>query len=286
MDKIIIPIYLAKTSPDTPSYVNIPLLTIISNMRNTAIRAAQAAGKIIMSYYGLGIDVENKAGNKRDFVTAADKNAESIIKEIILGQFPEHGFWGEETGQANLSKEYLWVVDPLDGTSNFTLNIPMFSVSIALLKNKEIILGVVFVPTTNELFVAEKGKGASRNNKQVLVSNVDSLKEAIGSMGYWSKDDSRIDVGLKDFVNFAKQIKKTRYLSSTVFELIRVANGDLNFSIIDTTFLDIAAGKLIVEEAGGKVTKRNGDEIFFDEKNEIMRVVISSPALHKEIINQ
>ncbi|MFA6486556.1 MAG: inositol monophosphatase family protein [Candidatus Magasanikbacteria bacterium] len=221
-------------------------------MLKTAKTAAISAGKLLKSYFGHLDSYSAKGGNPRDYVTKADLASEKLIKKIILDKFPNHNFWGEESGKTDKTSNFTWVVDPLDGTSNFVLNIPMYSVSIALMKNNEVVLGVVYIPQTDELFWAQKSKGAFCNGKKIHVSNTKKLSDAIGSIEYWSKDNTRIEKGLEEFNFYARKIKKIRYLSSTVFEMCRVAKGNLDFCIMDSTVLDIAAASFIIHEASGK----------------------------------
>lgn len=231
-----------------------------------AIQAAKKGGAVLNKYFGKLRSYESKNKANSDFVTKADKESEEIIKKIILTKFPTHGFWGEETGQTKVKSEYLWVVDPLDGTTNFIHRIPTHAVSIALMRKHQVILGVVYLPQTDELFHAQKGKGAFCNGQKIMTANTKKMRDAICSVGFWSKDRKHVKKGLEDFNYLARRVKKIRYLSSTVFELCRVAMGDLDFCRVDTTFLDIAAAKLIVEEAGGICHSTNMGVIPCDSK--------------------
>ncbi len=248
-------------------------------MLHIAKKAALAAGDVIELYFDTLDSYEKKDAAGKDLVTKADKEAEQVIKDLILTTYPNHGFWGEETGQTDMDKEYVWVVDPLDGTSNFVLHLPMYSVSIALMHNKEILLGVVYIPKTKELFWAEKGTGAFCNDTPIHVSQTSQLDQSICSVEYWSKDDTTRDAGLLDFVAFAKKTKKIRYLSSTVFELCRVAKGNLDFCLLDSFFLDIAAAKLIVEEAGGVCVQFSGKNIVPHTDKKLLRILTSNGLL-------
>ncbi|MFH1286344.1 MAG: inositol monophosphatase [Candidatus Magasanikbacteria bacterium] len=248
-----------------------------------AKKAAKKAGNITEKYFGNLDSSKIEQKSKKDFVTKADKEAEEEIKKIILETFPEHGFWGEETGKSNVENEYVWVVDPIDGTTNFIHNIPLYSVSIALSKNNEIILGVVYIPKTNELFYAEKAKGAFCNDKKISVSTTKKLEDSVCAIEFWSRNDEHRKQGLKELMYFGERVSKLRYLSSTVFELCRVAKGDLDFCKLDTTFLDIAAATLLVEEAGGKCTKSNGEHISQKTAPDIMRIVASNAHLYNTL---
>ncbi|KKU27283.1 MAG: Inositol monophosphatase family protein [Candidatus Magasanikbacteria bacterium GW2011_GWA2_46_17] len=257
-------------------------ISFLRSMLKIAIKAARAGGAVLKKYFNNLDSFEYKNKQGTDLVTKADRESEDIIKKILLDKYPNHGFWGEETGKENIKKEYVWLVDPLDGTSNYILGIPMFSVSIGLLRRGQAVLGVVYVPTTGEMFWAKKGEGAFCNNKKIKVSSTRDLGKAACSVEYWSRDSNHIGRGLKDFSRFAKSTKKIRYLSSTVFELCRVANGNLDFCLLDTTFLDLAAPKLIVEEAGGVCRDYSGDEMGLNSKNPI-RIIASNKNLYKKI---
>lgn len=251
-------------------------------MLKIAIEAARAGGVVLKKYFNNLDTFEQKNKQGTDLVTKADLESEEVIKKIILGKHPSHGFWGEESGKQNTDEEYVWMVDPLDGTSNYILGIPMFSISIALLRRGEAVLGVVYIPTTEEMFWAKNEEGAFCNDKKIKVSSTRDLGKAVCSVEYWSRDDNHIKRGLKDFSRFAKSTKKIRYLSSTVFEMCRVANGNLDFCLLDTTVLDLAAPKLIVEEAGGVCRDCDGNKIDMDNKK-LVRIIASNKHLYKKI---
>ncbi|KKW42622.1 MAG: Inositol monophosphatase family protein [Candidatus Magasanikbacteria bacterium GW2011_GWA2_56_11] len=255
-------------------------------MLETGIQAALQASKVVEGYFGHLPTVGYKDPLHRDLVTMADKKSEEVIKEIILSHYPHHGFWGEESGQHGLSNEYVWIVDPLDGTTNFTLDLPLYSVSLALMHKNEIVLGIVYIPKTEELFYAERGRGAFGNDKKLAVSNTGSLAQAACSVEYWSKDYEHIEQGLADFTFFARRTKKIRSLSSSILELCFVAKGSLDFCVLDTYFLDLAAAKLIVEEAGGRCTLSDGQPVKPGFDRRLMRIIASNAALHPQIVTR
>lgn len=146
-----------------------------------ALEAAQAAEKILLKYINTTITVELKSDQSP--VTVADKEAEAVIISTIQNAFPDHGFLGEETGLTRERAEYVWVIDPIDGTKNYIRGVPIFGSLIALMKNGEVILGVSNVPLMKELFYAEKGKGAYKNGIPVTVSTRPTLKESYVSHG-------------------------------------------------------------------------------------------------------
>lgn len=247
-------------------------------MLAVAKKAAREGGEILSHYFLNPPPVKYKNRAKTDLVTRADKESEKMIKKIILNHFPGHGFWGEETGQFATDREYVWVVDPLDGTTNFTLHIPLFSVSIGLLQHGEPVLGVIYIPAVNELIWAKKNQGAARNGKPIFVSKTNKLKDSICCVEYWSRDTAHQKRGLADFSYYAQNTKKIRYLSSAAFELCRVATGDLDFCILDTTFIDIAAAALIIKEAGGRCSGIQNP--FRGEPSGPFRLIASNQNLH------
>lgn len=254
-------------------------------MLETAKKAALLAGDILDRYFDNLVSIETKDAAGKDIVTVADKEAEHIIKQTLLGTYPEHGFFGEETGKQNEASAYVWVVDPLDGTTNFSRNIPTHAVSIALLHDREVILGVVYIPKTKELFWAEKGSGAYCNGKKISVSETAELRDAMCSIAYYSKKDGYADRGLADYCLFARQTRKIRSLSSTVFELCRVAKGNLDFCILDTYFLDLSAAKLILEEAGG-VCRTYNDAVIEPSFESIVTRIIASSRTIEPVVRQ
>ena len=223
---------------------------MMSEYLKTAQQAALAAGEILERYFCHAMEVKTKNKAESDYVTSADTETEGAIKQMILSRFPDHGFWGEEGGQEHAKREYLWVVDPLDSTSNFTYRIPLYSTSIALLHHGEVIVGVIYVPGTEELFHAEKSQGSFCNHQAIQASKKTSLDQSVCAIQYRSTaGEFERERGLDDFTYFARRTKKIRYLSATVFELCRVARGDLDFAISDGYFIDFAAAKLILQEA-------------------------------------
>lgn len=258
-----------------------------TNMLKVATQAALAAGEIVERYFGHSMQIAAKNKAKSDFVTSADTEAEGAIRQMILAHFPDHGFWGEEGGQKNIEKDYIWVVDPLDSTSNFTFTIPLYSISIGLMHQGEMILGVIYIPKTRELFSAEKGKGAFRNDRKISLTEKITLAEAICAVQYRSiAGDEVRDRGLDDFVYFAKRTKKIRYLSSTVFELCRVAAGDLDFAVTDGYFIDYAAAKLILKEAGAVFVQHDGSPVENYMDGRLVRMVASNPSLADEVLKK
>ncbi|MEM3126505.1 MAG: inositol monophosphatase family protein [Candidatus Woesearchaeota archaeon] len=233
------------------------------NHKNVAIIAARRAGKALLKLYDKKIFFERKG--QLDLVTEADKTAESIIIKEIKKHFPEHDIIGEESGKTKNGSEYLWTIDPLDGTNNFLKKVPYWCTSIALLKNNEPILGVIFDPFHNELFVAKKGKGATLNKKPIFVSQTTQLSDAIVSYEQGHLMDQRSFFAV---LPINKKIRALRIMGSTALNLANVAAGRFDaFISRNITYWDLAAGIVIVKEANGKVATIEGKSWSFSEKS-------------------
>ena len=225
------------------------------NFLQTAIKAAKEAGKIQSRYFGKGIAKTRKHDDS--FVTKVDVASSRIIKKIILGQFPEHGFLDEELKEVRSKSDYKWIVDPLDGTHEYIMGNPIFGVSIALEHKKEIILGVVYFPVLKKLYYAEKGKGAFCNGKRIKVSSESNLKKCMFIFDAKLRD--RTDLKIKILRRLAKTTWRIRIYGVSVFHNLLVAEGDVGFNVdFNSNPWDHSASLLIVEEAGGKITDLEG----------------------------
>ena len=247
-------------------------------MKSLMLKAAKAAGKVILKNYENIGEIKFKA--PRSLVTKADILSEKIIIETIRKKFPDHNFLTEESGSIKNGSEHTWIIDPIDGTTNFVSKIPEFAVSIALAKNDEVLMGVVYNPCTNEMFFAEKGKGSYLNNKKLQVSKKNKLEHCI--LGF--NVASRINLGKKTLGILRKnhgKFRAQRNFGSAALNLCYVADKrfDLYFAL-DIKAWDIAAAKLIVEEANGKVTNINGQKWNIDDKS----IVASNSILHKKFL--
>jgi len=244
---------------------------------DTAIVAAKKAGKVLMKYYNKK-NVSNHRKKDNSFVTEADVAAEKIILDTILKKFPSHAFHSEEKGVSKNHSEYCWYIDPLDGTHNFMHKIPLFSTSIALAKNGKFIVGVVYLPYLDELFYAKKGKGAFMNGKKIHVSD-NTLKNSIFSpptaiVYHGTKIAKLIEL-------FTPKVSDIRMIGSAAISLSYIACGRFDFSIkTSITPYDIGAGKVIIEEAGGKVTQLDNRDFTGSSDNSIA----SNGLFHKELI--
>ncbi len=223
-------------------------------MRDIAVLAAREAGKILL--FNLG-KVKPDLKSEREFVTAADRLAEEKIYEIIKGRFPDHSILAEESNKKQDESMYKWIVDPLDGTNNYVYSYPFFSVSIALEKEERVVLGVVYDPLRDELFEAEEGKRAKLNGREIDVTKTLKLKDSrlLTGFPYLMDKDNNLD----NFVKFAIDALEVRVDGSAALDLCYVACGRADgYWELKLKPWDTAAGKLIVECAGGKVTDVNG----------------------------
>ncbi len=233
-----------------------------------AKEAAYEAGEIQLSYLGKVKKIEFKANNS-DLVTEADKQSEQKIMSIINAYFPGHDILGEETGcHREHDSEYLWVIDPLDGTTNFTHNFPHFAVSIGLIKNEKIILGVVYDPCKNELFWAAEGTGAYLNSESINTSKVENLSGALLATGFAPGNPDTLEKNLVYFREFIHRGQAIRRPGAAALDLCYVACGRLDaFWELNLSAWDVTAGACIVREAGGKVTGFDSEEFDPHGKN-------------------
>jgi len=244
-------------------------------MLKTAIKAAEEAGKILMKYYGnIEIGFKGEFFDAASVLTQADIESEKKIVEILRKEFPDHNIFSEELIKENKGSEYSWHVDPLDGTANFTRNIPLFGISIGLIKNKESVLGVLYFPALNLLIHAEKGKGAFANGKKIKVSTR-KLKKAL----YYSRAYYKGKLQMAKAI--AENVGMVKIIDTSSYEFAQIAMGDAEIYVLRSVMHDIAAGVVIVREAGGKVTDYDGSEWNSDSKG----IVATNSVVHEEIIN-
>ena len=217
----------------------------------TAVDAAREAGKLQREHFGKPLNVN--AAESHDIKLELDVLSQELITRIILGHYPEHAIYGEEGLTGNQEGEFQWIVDPIDGTVNYYYGLPHFCVSIALRRNGEIILGVIYDPMRDELWSVEKGGTATLNGVPCIASQRDKLSEAIVSIGF-SKSAPAIGLGLPLLEKMAYQVRKCRMLGSAALDLAYVATGRMDAYIESSISLwDVAAGVLLVEAAGGRV---------------------------------
>lgn len=226
----------------------------------TAIQAALEAGGILQKGFETSFQIDRKEG-AHNLVTEYDKLSEETIIKAIKQIFPSHQFLAEESGKGGKDSEVLWIIDPLDGTVNFAHNIPIFSVSIATMVKGEVVSGVVYHPMLQELFVAEKGRGAYRNGKRLTVAKESSIEKAILVTGFPYNIKENPENCIDHIAYFLSLGVPIRRLGSAALDLSYVAAGRFEgYFEASLQPWDVAAGQLIVEEAGGKVTDYKGNK--------------------------
>ncbi|MBN2410413.1 inositol monophosphatase [candidate division KSB1 bacterium] len=249
-------------------------------MKNIAIKAALAASKILKENFGRITSTQIDLKRQFDFVTFVDKSSEQEIIRIIREQYPDHKFYAEESDKDE-SGGYRWIIDPLDGTTNYIHGFPAFSISIALEYNKEIILGVIYDPMREELFVAEKGKGATLNDKTIRVSDIADPALSLLTTGFPFRAKNYLELYQESFRQLFLKMSGIRRIGSVALDFSYLACGRCEgFWEIGLSPWDIAAGYLIIREAGGLMTDFAGEDCPVWTGN----VVASNGHLHEAII--
>lgn len=248
----------------------------------TAVEAARKAGLYLLDNWGkVSVEAADEK-NKNDFVTFVDKTSEKMIIEYILSEFPDHQILAEEGGKQQTGSEYQWIIDPLDGTTNFIRHIPVFAVSIAVKYQNEIIAGVVFNPVDNELFSAAKGQGARLNGTPIHISGITDFSRAFLATGFPHQSKRFLPQFVRSFSDIFFRCAGVRRLGSAALDLCYTACGRFEgFWEIGLNPWDIAAGSLIVCEAGGEVSDFWGNPSYLDSGY----VVAGNFAVQKQLIN-
>ncbi|GAA4457861.1 inositol monophosphatase family protein [Rurimicrobium arvi] len=238
----------------------------MEQLRQAIIDAANAAGKIISSYFQGVFTVESKDG-KNNLVTEVDNHSEKVIIDIIKERFPGHSIISEEVGEMIQDSEYQWIIDPIDGTVNFAHGIPICCVSIGLRHQGKMLMGVVYNPLMNEFFFAERGKGAFLNGEPIRVSAKQDFKTACLVTGFPYKWPETKEHPIKVFERMILQGLPVRRLGSAAIDLCWVACGRFDgFWEYNLNSWDVAAGYLIVREAGGRISNFDGSETTVFDK--------------------
>jgi myo-inositol-1(or 4)-monophosphatase len=240
--------------------------SLMHPMLNIAVRAARKAGSIInrAALSGGGFTIKAKQAN--DFVTEVDRAAEEAIIGIVRNAFPEHGFHAEESGRSEGKDEYVWIIDPLDGTTNFIHGFPQYCVSIGVQHRGSLAHAVVYDPTKNELFTASKGRGAFLNDRRIRVSKCLRLSEALVGTGIPFREVAHIDRYLKQLKAIMQGASGVRRAGAAALDLAYVACGRLDaFWELGLSPWDMAAGALLIQEAGGLVGDLSGEDGYLDE---------------------
>jgi myo-inositol-1(or 4)-monophosphatase len=250
-------------------------------MLETAKEASRIGGKILLKEFGKLRRSQIGLKGMGDYVTELDHLSEQAIIKKIKADFPDHVIHAEESGVEDKKSPYGWFIDPLDGTANYVQGIPLFGVSIAVMKEKEIIIGVVYYPDRDELFWAEKGRGAFLNGKPIQVSLKKDIAYAMIASGFPWRSKAYLDPYTDSFKELFLKAAGIRRMGSASIDLAYTGCGRFDgFWEMKLKSWDIAAGILIIEEAGGIVTDFQGGNRYLKSGN----VVAGNPEIHKQIL--
>jgi myo-inositol-1(or 4)-monophosphatase len=256
-------------------------------MIDIAIELARRAGESLLSTFGMERAIAKK-GDDSNVVTEADTRSEKLIVEGIRARFPDHSIIAEETGCDLRDSDYCWVIDPLDGTSNFAAGIPWFGVLICVLKGEQPVAGVLHLPVNGDLYAAEAGGGAFKNGHRIAVSQEVALSGVLWAYGMdGGGSDSQAQRNVATLAHLLRRVRNVRATNSLV-DAAYTAEGRLGGMLNQSTRLwDIAAPMLIVQEAGGRYTDVKGEPLKLDLSSSASEreyaVLAGSPSLHREV---
>jgi myo-inositol-1(or 4)-monophosphatase len=257
-------------------------------MLNIAVKAARRAGSIINRAALDRTQLEIRAKRANDFVTQVDKAAEAAVIDIIRQAFPDHAILGEESGAIEgknagpeKKSDYRWIIDPLDGTTNFIHGFPQYCVSIGLQHRGTIEHGVIYDPAKNELFTASRGRGAFLDDRRIRVTKCVHLKDALVGTGFPFKELPRLDFYCKQLKEIMQTASGVRRTGSAALDLAYVAAGRLDaFWELGLSPWDVAAGALLVQEAGGLVGDLSGDSGYLESGE----IAAASPKVFTQLL--
>ena len=251
-----------------------------SEFLSFTLNLAKKTGDIQLSYFGNISSIERKSSNI-DLLTKADIESEKLIISKIKEKYPNHSIISEETESNLKDSEYTWIIDPLDGTTNFAHNLPIFAVSIALMKEDKIIMGVVYNPAANKCFYAELNKGAYLNDRLIQPSNAENLSDCLLATGFPYLHDKKYDLSFQIFKDFYDKTRGLRRLGAAALDLCFVAMGRFDgFYEYNLNTWDICAGALIASEAGCTVSDWNGKKFPKDGS----RILCTNSKIHASMI--
>jgi myo-inositol-1(or 4)-monophosphatase len=261
-------------------YTIYELINSYLQMIDDIIEISKRAGSLIRDGFGKSLHIDYKT-TEINLVTEIDKSSEKMIIDFIKKKYPSHSILAEEGGEVTNDSEYIWIVDPLDGTTNFAHGLPIFSVSIGLQKNNEPIAGVVYDVMRDVIYSAELGGGAFADSKQIRVSDTESLKQSLLVTGFPYNVAENPSGAFEIFTALTKNARGIRRLGSAAIDFCYLASGVFDgFWEVYLHPWDICAGKLIAEEAGGLVTDFDGNTIDIYSK----KILSSNGKVHNQII--
>jgi myo-inositol-1(or 4)-monophosphatase len=252
---------------------------LIDQYREVALAAARAAGAIIVEGFGKNHNLSFKSSHS-DLVTEYDPRAEAAIVSIISAAFPEHRIVAEEGSEGGDHADFCWYVDPIDGTTNFAHGYPLTCTSIALQERGELILGVVYAPIMNELFIGAKGQGASLNGRPIRPSQTEKLRGSLLATGF-PYNRQMVAINVRCWEEFLHSAQGLRRDGCAALDLCNVAMGRFDgFWEYGFAYWDMAAGSVIIREAGGQITTPDGAPLLTVSRD----VVASNGLIHQEIV--
>lgn len=243
-------------------------------------RLARSAGEILRAHYGKRHEVSHKG--VIDLVTEADHRSEEFLLGEIAQRWPDHRVFSEESGGREGRDEDIWYIDPIDGTVNYAHGLPIFCVSIAYEHAGDLVLGAVYDPIADDMYLAQRGRGATLNGKPIQVSDAAELVDSLLVTGFpydaWTNPNNNFD----EFMRFSKRSQGVRRLGSAALDLCYIAAGRLDgFWEIKLNAWDVAAGALIVQESGGLITNIRGEPDFMGAPQSVLA---ANPALHARML--
>ena len=249
---------------------------------NVLVKACRKASKILIRDFGEIEKLQVSLKGPGDFVTASDKRVEEILIDELQKARPTYSILSEEIGLIKNDEEFKWIIDPIDGTSNFLHGIPHFGISIGLEQKKEIICGIIYDPIKDEIFAAEKGNGSYLNNQRMRVSARSKLIDCMVVTGGPKKDSKDREAVLEEYKKFSsKVLVPIRKMGSAALDMAYVAAGRFDgFWQRNLNYWDIAAGIILVKEAGGFVTDFKGNEDYIDNKT----ILVTNSRINEEMI--
>jgi len=249
---------------------------------NVMVMACRKASKAIIRDFGEIENLQVSLKGPGDFVTNCDKKVEKILIEELQKARPKYSILSEEIGKINNDESFKWIIDPIDGTANFLHGIPHFAISVGLEHNKEIICGIVYDPIKDEMFTAEKGNGSYINNKRMRVSSRSRLEDCIVFTGGPKRDAENRELALREYNKFSLSVSiPIRKLGSAALDMAYVAAGRSDgFWQRNLNYWDIAAGIILVKEAGGFVTDFEGKNEYIQNKT----ILAANSKINQEMI--
>ncbi|UCF04706.1 MAG: inositol monophosphatase [bacterium] len=248
--------------------------------RSVAREAILSAGSLLREGFGRELEGAIEEKDRNDFVTETDRQSERMITETLIRSFPEIGILAEEGGRIS-EQQTFWIIDPLDGTTNFIHGYPSIGISIALVENGEVVLALIYDPLRQELFEAVRGEGSRCNERRITVSGVQGLDESLLGTGFPFRVHQHLDTYLAVFKELFLKCRGVRRAGAAVLDLAHVAAGRLDgFWELYLKPWDMAAGALLVREAGGVVSDFFGTSSYLSAGN----IVAGPPAIHRSIV--